>query len=476
MLEYDIQLFWRRAKAWPALWGGPDEAYSLAAARRLAGRADAPARIARRWAQRAEGRSDRGLSAGRAQRRLPGRGPQVPRGGLHRGDARADARDRHPPRLGLPPGPGRARVARARMARRVRGAGPGRDGDGRLLRGVPAGRCPHLRGGHHAHDRERHPTPRHRGAEAGDPAARPAGRDHHRARLHRARVRLRRGRRPDPGGARRRRVGHQRAEDVHDQRAGRRLRLHAHPHQSRRGEAPGPDHLPGADAPGRRRGPAGLHPLGGADQRDLLLRRPRARQLPGRRGRRWLAGDDRRAHLRAQRGPGGRVHPGARRHGALGQHQRRRRRAPAIGGSRGAGTPRACRRRKRGERAPQPALRVDGAVRGAAGGGGLDGEAVRLGGDHAPVRATSSTCSVPTGSAARAIRRPSRAGRPSTPSGSPSAPPPTAAPARCSATSSPSADSGCPGPADARLAGPGPAPARAVRSRRLRHSRRARPR
>ncbi|HTY96023.1 MAG TPA: acyl-CoA dehydrogenase [Solirubrobacteraceae bacterium] len=44
MLEYDIQLFWRRAKAWPAVWGGPDEAYSLAAARRLAGRTDAPAR------------------------------------------------------------------------------------------------------------------------------------------------------------------------------------------------------------------------------------------------------------------------------------------------------------------------------------------------------------------------------------------------------------------------------------------------
>ncbi len=43
MLEYDIQLFWRRAKAWPALWGSPDEAYALAAARRLAGRPDAPA-------------------------------------------------------------------------------------------------------------------------------------------------------------------------------------------------------------------------------------------------------------------------------------------------------------------------------------------------------------------------------------------------------------------------------------------------
>ena len=127
---------------------------------------------------------------------------------------------------------------------------------------------------------------------------------------------------------------------------------------------------------------------------------------------------------------------------------------PRLGGSGGAGAPRACRRRKRGERALEPALRVDGAFRGPAGGGGLDGEVVRLGGDHRASPATSWTCSVPTGSGARATRRPWRAGRPSTPSGSPSGPPPTAAPARCSATSSPSADSGCPGPADAS-GGPG---------------------
>jgi alkylation response protein AidB-like acyl-CoA dehydrogenase len=35
MLEYDIQLYWRRAKAWPALFAEPDVAYARAAACRL---------------------------------------------------------------------------------------------------------------------------------------------------------------------------------------------------------------------------------------------------------------------------------------------------------------------------------------------------------------------------------------------------------------------------------------------------------
>ena len=67
--------------------------------------------------------------------------------------------------------------------------------------------------------------------------------------------RLRRGRRPDPGRPGRGRVGHQRPEDVHHQRPGGRLRLHAHPDQPRRGQAPGPDHLPGPAAPAGRRDP-----------------------------------------------------------------------------------------------------------------------------------------------------------------------------------------------------------------------------
>jgi alkylation response protein AidB-like acyl-CoA dehydrogenase len=36
MLEYDIQLYFRRAKAWPMLWAEPDEAYGRAAGLRLA--------------------------------------------------------------------------------------------------------------------------------------------------------------------------------------------------------------------------------------------------------------------------------------------------------------------------------------------------------------------------------------------------------------------------------------------------------
>ena len=35
MLEYDIQLYFRRAKAWPAQFAEPDVAYARAAACRL---------------------------------------------------------------------------------------------------------------------------------------------------------------------------------------------------------------------------------------------------------------------------------------------------------------------------------------------------------------------------------------------------------------------------------------------------------
>jgi alkylation response protein AidB-like acyl-CoA dehydrogenase len=41
MLEYDIQLYFRRARAWPAQFGEPDTAFALAAGRRLAGREQA---------------------------------------------------------------------------------------------------------------------------------------------------------------------------------------------------------------------------------------------------------------------------------------------------------------------------------------------------------------------------------------------------------------------------------------------------
>jgi alkylation response protein AidB-like acyl-CoA dehydrogenase len=41
MLEYDIQLYFRRARGWPAQFAEPDVAYGMAAARRLAARAGA---------------------------------------------------------------------------------------------------------------------------------------------------------------------------------------------------------------------------------------------------------------------------------------------------------------------------------------------------------------------------------------------------------------------------------------------------
>jgi alkylation response protein AidB-like acyl-CoA dehydrogenase len=73
--------------------------------------------------------------------------------------------------------------------------------------------------------------------KAGNPAARAWRRDHHRARLHRAWLRLRRGRRDYPRRPRRRRLGDQRAEDVHHERAGRRLHLPARPDRPGRAEA-----------------------------------------------------------------------------------------------------------------------------------------------------------------------------------------------------------------------------------------------
>jgi alkylation response protein AidB-like acyl-CoA dehydrogenase len=41
MIEYDIQLYFRRARGWPAQFAEPDVAYAMAAARRLATRAAA---------------------------------------------------------------------------------------------------------------------------------------------------------------------------------------------------------------------------------------------------------------------------------------------------------------------------------------------------------------------------------------------------------------------------------------------------
>ena len=92
---------------------------------------------------------------------------------------------------------------------------------------------------------------RHRGAEAELPRAGDQGREDLLPRDHRARRRLRRGRHQDARRARRRRVGHQRLEDLHHERPPRRLHRARHEDRPRRGlrrlHA-----LPGGHGPARR--------------------------------------------------------------------------------------------------------------------------------------------------------------------------------------------------------------------------------
>ena len=96
-----------------------------------------------------------------------------------------------------------------------------------------------------------HPTGRHTGDEGPNPCRGDERRHHHRAGLHRTRVRVRRRGGDHEGRARRRRVDHQRLQDVHNQRTHRRLRLPAGPNEPREAEAQGPHHVPrSADAPG----------------------------------------------------------------------------------------------------------------------------------------------------------------------------------------------------------------------------------
>ena len=81
-------------------------------------------------------------------------------------------------------------------------------------------------------------------------------------RVQRTGLRLRRRRGVDARGARRRFLGDQRSEDVHDARARVRLRLLVDPHRSGGAEAPWPDDVPRPDGdPGIELTP--IHTLGG---------------------------------------------------------------------------------------------------------------------------------------------------------------------------------------------------------------------
>ncbi len=97
----------------------------------------------------------------------------------------------------------------------------------------------------HQHRRHHHPGVRHAGAEGLLPAADPGRRAALLDRLHRAQLGHRPGVAHHQGGQGRRRVGHQRPEDLHQPRQLRRLRVARGPHRPRGPEAPRHHHLRG---------------------------------------------------------------------------------------------------------------------------------------------------------------------------------------------------------------------------------------
>ncbi len=148
------------------------------------------------------------------------------RAGLGRGRRRRRglARRRTPDRQG--------RLARHRVADRVRGAGSSGHRPVHLLRRDAArGRAVPLR--HRQHRRADHHALRHRRAEVVLPAQHPVGRHQLRHRLHRARGRYGPGLVAHAGHARRRRVRHQRRQDLHVGCRQRGLRLAGRAHRTR---------------------------------------------------------------------------------------------------------------------------------------------------------------------------------------------------------------------------------------------------
>ena len=198
----------------------------------------------------------------------------------------------------VPPGRranGRRRLARDRLAEGIRRPGPRPARTADLLgRDVPRPRAaPDHRRQHHRPDAD---ALRHRRTEARDAARHPARRAALRHRLHRARRRHRPRVAHHARRSRRRRLGHQRPEDLHDPRPRRRLHLARGAHRHRSAEAQGHHDHPGADLVARLLGDADPHARRRAHQRDLLRRRARARREHDRPGERRLVAD----HLAAQ--------------------------------------------------------------------------------------------------------------------------------------------------------------------------------
>ena len=229
--------------------------------------------------------------------------PVLPRPPHRRGARRAGRGRRGRRRLEPGGAPDRqGRLARHRVAERVRRPGPAGDGPVHLLRRDAARRCAiPLR--HHQHGRADNHAFRHRRAEGVLPPPDPRRRAELRHRVHRARGRHRPGVAAHAGDARRRGVRRERGEDLHQRRRPGRLHLAG-----------------GADGPGRAQAQGHLdpvcpddvdrfrvvdHPHGrrADDDADLLRQRARARGQPRRGRERRLAHDHHAAQPRA-RGPG----------------------------------------------------------------------------------------------------------------------------------------------------------------------------
>ena len=135
-----------------------------------------------------------------------------------------------------------------------------------------------------------HPRDRYPRDERPHPRWSDERRHHDRARLHRTRVRVRRRGGGHQGRARRRRVGHQRLQDVHHQRPHCRLHLLAGAHEPREAKTPGADDVSRTDRVRRFRSPSGMDAVRGAHEHHVLRRRPHRRRVAYRRSRCRLAG------------------------------------------------------------------------------------------------------------------------------------------------------------------------------------------
>ena len=180
------------------------------------------------------------------------------------------------------------RLARHRVAERVRRAGPAGDGPVHLLRRDAARRrAVPLR--HHQHGRADHHALRHRRAEVVLPPEDPRRRAELRHRLHRARGRHRPGVVAHAGRARRRGVRRQRRQDLHLGRRPGRLHLAGRADRPRRAQAQGHLDPVRPDDVGRVRVVDHPHRRWADHDADLLRQRARACGQP-RRARRTRAG------------------------------------------------------------------------------------------------------------------------------------------------------------------------------------------